>query len=660
MLSFKYWYLGALSSLLGAVVGCGEGFDVGACQETRSCSPPGGANSQAGSVGAVDDSDVGVAGSASGGGGAKGGGDAEDPDTADGGTSNSATIEAECTSREDCSNGDPEDGEELCRHGKCGAGDAPPRVVAVTPGDGADDGDPHGGVVIEFSEELDASTVTDEAIQVLDGDLVVEGSLDYADSKATFTPRVPLRMRHEYRVLVAESVEDDVQQGMRSAFESTFTTRDGAWTTIDVVSGGLRTISPQLPISESGEVLLAWKGKGAGSCPASAQQFLFGEALGDLSVFNPTDTDCRGLNAAANAAGAGVVLWQTPARSNGVYATQFREGAWQSSPTVVTTAIPAESSGNENATNFGLGVSPTGMTTMIAHKSSGTIAWQTDENGAWTGSPVTLSSDEPFMTQATRLAFDDDGNGLAIWKARHVLSKDNSRNQLLVSRFSKQEGRWFSAVALPTSGVNGEPGGPALALNDAGDGFVLWEDQDDGNFHLKATSFSKAGGLGATPAYIEGTESRGGFGGDVQLVFDGQTFVAAWTAMAQHDSPEAAPCGISLCVYSARLDRATSKWKITPHSTTADMRSAGSAPSLATDRSGALLLAWHATGGGSAGSVFYQRYLDGGWAAPQRLPGGESGGATSIGMNASGMAAVAWGEVDSNRKIKTLRLASFY
>lgn len=319
MLGFKYRYLGAFGSLLGAVAGCSEAFDVGSCQEVRSCAPPGGANSQAGSVGAVDDSGVGGAGSGNGHGGAK------EPDMAVGGTY-SAMVEADCTSSEDCSNGDPDDGEELCRHGKCAAGDAPPKVVGVTPGDGADDGDPHGAVVIEFSEELDASTVTDETVQVLDGDVAVEGSLEYADTKATFTPKVPLRLRHEYRVVVAGSVEDDVEQGLLSAFESTFTTRDGAWMTIDAVSGGLRTISPQLPISESGQVLLAWKGKGGSSCPASAQQFLFGEALGDPRVFNQDDTDCRGLNAAGNVAGVGVVLWQAPARSNGVFARA--RGEW--------------------------------------------------------------------------------------------------------------------------------------------------------------------------------------------------------------------------------------------------------------------------------------------------------------------------------------------
>lgn len=229
----------------------------------------------------------------------------------------------------------------------------------------------------------------------------------------------------------------------------------------------------------------------------------------------------------------------------------------------------------------------------------------------------------------------------------------------MTSRYEIAGKKWLPAQALPGGKSYLEPSGPGLALDDSGDGFVVWEEQDDDINHLKAMSFSKAGGFGATPANIEGTESRGGFAGDIQLVFDGQTFVAAWTAKAQLESPEAAPCGTSLCVYSARLDRATSRWKINPHSTAADLRSAGSAPSLATDRNGALMLVWHATGGGSTGSVVYQRYLDGRWATPQPLPSGENGGPTSIGMNASGMVAVAWGVVDSNRKIKTLRLASF-
>lgn len=121
-----------------------------------------------------------------------------------------------------------------------------------------------------------------------------------------------------------------------------------------------------------------------------------------------------------------------------------------------------------------------------------------------------------------------------------------------------------------------------------------------------------------------------------------------------------APCGTSLCVYTSRFDAVSAKWKMTAHSTTADLLGAALGPSLATDGLGYLMLVWATVSTGGATPLVYRRYVEGTWTEPGALPGGEKGGPTSLGMNASGMAALAWGEVDSNRKIQTVRLASFY
>lgn len=254
-------YLGIVGTLtLATVVGCTDGFEPSSCRESRSCTPDdalpgeggGGADGAPGAPpqGGVDgEDDNGVAGSP--------------PDLA---------MTPECSRHEACSDGDPSDGQELCRRGRCSSGEAPPHVVRVTPNDEADDGDPDGNIVIEFSEPLNGKSVTEETIRVLDGDDEVAGELKYAGTKAVFTPDVPLRFRKVYRVAVLETVEDEAGQGMLSPFESTFTTRDGAWKTIDAVVGGVRAISTQLPISARGDVLLAWRGEVRGRAAARPRQ----------------------------------------------------------------------------------------------------------------------------------------------------------------------------------------------------------------------------------------------------------------------------------------------------------------------------------------------------------------------------------------------------
>jgi Bacterial Ig-like domain len=633
--------VGALvAMLLGAVVGCGDEFSNGDCHANRTCSAAAGASVDGGSPSGANDGDATtvVGGDATAGG-----------DTATGGdTTGTAGGDAAAISG----------GAGTMLDGGAGAGgvagNAPPRVTAVSPEDQGSKADPDGNIVIEFSEPLLASTVSNASIKILDGDVEVEGTVKYADSKVTFTPAVPLYFLEGYKVSVASTVADVDGVAMLAPFTSTFTTRDGAWKTIDAVADDVTAFANALPISEAGNVLLAWHGSVGAKCPASAQLFRFAAGVGTAKAFDANDTVCSDVAAAGNAAGVGAVLWRVPGASAGELAQQLRKGAWQATNAVVSNASP-----------WGLpalAVSPTGMVTAIVHKTGGgSTAFRTDAAGKWVATGDNLSAD--VATSPASIAFDASGNGLAVWAALTV----GNLPEMLYSRYLTASGKWGPASVVPDQAAKYALSdyAPTLAMTPDGDAMAVWmQVQTDVGTQVNTSLFSRISGWQSSPyslqSYLAGFDEAPG------LAYDGEAFTAAWV-----DKPFDAGvdlCGKNNCTWFARYDLQRATWGVS------DVQQKGAAdvaapkmPRLVSDGRGNSLLVW-AKPAATANNftLVYQRYTNGKWGAITPLPGGSVADKAfaqhplPLSMNASGMAALAWGNYDSSGLIPGIRLASFF
>ncbi|HKY39169.1 MAG TPA: Ig-like domain-containing protein, partial [Polyangiaceae bacterium] len=181
------------------VVACGDDFS-GDCKVNHTCPVSGEPDEQGGSnaaptSGGADASDA--AGTANGGtsatgaGGDGAGGDGAGGDGA-GGDGAGGDGTGACTGPEDCDDGNPSDGEEICSDdGVCAPGNAPPTVTAISPDVDEDNVATDVAVVITFSEALDKATITSQSVQIIDGDKLIDGELSYAGDKVTFTPAEP-------------------------------------------------------------------------------------------------------------------------------------------------------------------------------------------------------------------------------------------------------------------------------------------------------------------------------------------------------------------------------------------------------------------------------------------------------------------------------------
>jgi len=666
----QHWGVWAIVCLaggvsLGGVAACGSDFGSTDCRTNRTCSDASGGDA-AGGNGAGDPAPGGDAGQVAGGapsavaGGphagapGEGGGDAE-PMAGAAGVGGSADVG--CRGPGECSNGDPSDGEETCdAHGVCQPGNPPPKVTAVSPTDKTANAEPAIKVVITFDEPLDAATVTAANVKLLDGDVEVSGTPAYADNKITFTPASPLALLGSYEISVSTAVTDVGGAGLLAPFSSTFAIRDGVWSTIDVVTAPGQ-FADTLPITTEGNVLLGWLGKNNASCPSYAGWFNRGKAVAAAKALSANDvTDCERVAVGGNAAGVAAVLWQVPDAQHGTYVQQYRAGKW-------ATGDGKISASTVSYTHPTLAVAPNGMVTFFQNGGPGTTAWRTDAAGKWAATGDVLEANEQALNPP-EVAFDAQGNGLAIWRATDA----GSAEQILVSRYTAG-GSWAAATALPGSSSNagtassGRGAAVALAMNPNGDAMAVWVRlPGTGTGTLVASSFSRSSGWGgATPLtstlVVDPINDRPG------LVFDGKTFVAAFTGS---DASK-------LAAYSVRYDTVAQGWDAAEKRQAAsDLASAARMPRLASDGRGNLMLVW-TTGVSPNYKLVYQRYANGAWGETQVVPGGaitnqrfETGldynpePPFPLAMNHLGLGALSWANASSIGAITGVRLASFF
>ncbi len=631
---------------LGGVVACGDSFGSdGGCKVKRTCEPV--ATAGSGAVGgAHDGAESGGQPSAAGdvSGGMAGAGDAGAGD-ADAGADGGADADAECASPADCDNGDASDGIEECFNGRCLPSNLPPTIIAVTPEDAALAVEPDSTIVIEVSEALSESTLTTSSVELLDGDRVVPSKVTYADNEITITPDQPLALLVPYEVRVTTAVADVDGAHLAEEFRSTFQVRDGAWTVAIVDESGTQSSSQTLQLNDRGEALLAWAGPQDASCPIKARWYQGGEPITEIKTLTYAyDNYCNAVKSAVSPGGLAIVSWfEESTSAHTVASAEFRGGKW-GAPSARSTRY-----------DYGGAVAATDDGVMHHFATSYDVSViSTSPAGVWAAQRQTLTPER--ASPDPRIAAMGNGKAVAVWKAWY----GSGETRLLASSFDPESGTWGAAKTLPGSDAaeREQRGVPQVAFDSAGVPMVLWRRgatlvSSSGNASQDSWSgWTVASGTHSIPMYPDGPEDAPGFG------FDGQTFVAAFTAVLQK----------YLAVYVARYDREQAAWG------EPELVSAGSAvisrmPQLSADAHGNLLVTWLSSSATAPGvyDLVFQRFnaVTQEWSGPQSIPdaqiefdGVDAGsGYFALGGNSTGRAALAFA---NPLPAPQLRLASFH
>jgi hypothetical protein len=645
------------ATALAGVVGCGSGFASSDCAATRTCAPESpsvdGGSANAGASSSSDAGAPGAMGEAAGSGGTAPVGSGGQSAGGEGQTGTGPSPDGLCHSAADCSNGDPDDGDEVCdAAGACQPGNPPPYVVSVTPKDEATGIQPTSKVILTFNEPLDAATVDESSVTLLDGGVAVPGTLAYADSKVTFTPSEPLALLGDYAVSVSKRVTDADGTALRAEFSAHFSVRDGSFATSDAVTAVSFQMADTLPMNTKGEVLLVWTDFASGAfCPPLAQWFSRNAPLESPKALTPAGvTECDSVAAGGNAAGTAAVAWQVPDGTHGTYVQQYRAGKWANGDGKV--------SGGTASSKFRIAVAPSGIVTFFDNGYPGTNAYRTDASGKWAAKPDVLSSTDTALAPP-EVVFDTQGNGLAVWRAKTAANLE----KVLTARYTAASGKWAAATLLPGSlssaaDAEHERGAPALAMDENGDAMALWlSENGGGSAALMASQFSRTTGW-ASPVSIAASLIGKPTFEPPGLAFDGSTFVAAFTATD----------GNKLGTYTLRYDAQADTWTDPERrQAAADAASITRMPRLAGDARGNLLLVW-ATGTTPSFSLVYQRYAHGAWSKTTEVPGGsltqkyfsDSNAPFPLTVANNGLAALAWGNNNASNQLNNIRLASFY
>jgi len=99
-----------------------------------------------------------------------------------------------------------------------------PTVVSTDPSNNAKDVELNNVITVNFNEEMDASTINSSTITVKEGENAVEGTVDYADSKATFTPNVMWTATKTYTAKISNGAKNLKGVALNIANEFSFTT----------------------------------------------------------------------------------------------------------------------------------------------------------------------------------------------------------------------------------------------------------------------------------------------------------------------------------------------------------------------------------------------------------------------------------------------------
>jgi hypothetical protein len=181
-------------------------------------------------------------------------------------------------------------------------------------------------------------------------------------------------------------------------------------------------------------------------------------------------------------------------------------------------------------------------------------------------SPAGYDSDQQ------RVAYDRQGDALVVWVRTTQEYPHYRRAQI---RFRSHTGTWGSIVTVSPS--NQDPRAPKVALDDDGDGVVVWHAFDGVDYRVYARRISRAGSLGSVKTLTAAGLNI--YGTDVAVDPDGDA-VVTWAEW--HEDGSVLP----------RMRRFSRTGSLSSAVTLASAPAAAEPPAVGIDRQGDAVLAW--------------------------------------------------------------------
>jgi hypothetical protein len=520
-----------------------------------------------------------------------------------------------------------------CSGGGGGAADTTrPAVSSTSPASGATSVATSAAVTATFDEDILGTSVSTGSFTLADSQGPVAGAVtfDGASDVATFTPSQSLSLLSTYTATLTTAIDNLSGNGLATDYTWRFTTRDGAWQTPQLIEANDGdAVTPQIAFDPAGNALAVWSQFDGTRFSIWANRYTAGAGWGSAELIETDDAgDAAYPEIAVDHNGNALAVWQqSDGARNNIWANRYTAGSGWGSAALIET----DNAGP--ALHPQVAFDPDGNALAVWYQSDGSryniVANRYTAGTGW-GSAELIETVNSGSAEFPQIAVDASGNALAVW-----YQYDGTRNNIWANRYNAGSG-WGSAELIETDNA-GPAINPQIAVDAAGNALAVWSQSDGAIYYIWANRYTVGSGWGS-PELIETYNTGDAF--SPQIAFD-----VAGNALAVWEQSDGVGARAAANRYTAGSGWGSAE--------IIDISTPGNSlgPQIAVDGAGNALAVWYETTA-SRNDIWANRYTAGsGWGSPAVIETDDTGDAIApeIAVDATGNALAVWYQYDGAR-----------
>ena len=301
------------------------------------------------------------------------------------------------------------------------------------------------------------------------------------------------------------------------------------WGTPELIETGTGSaMLPQIAMSPNGNAMAVWKqfSSFSNSDTIMANRYTAGTGWSGAEMIASGSGNATDPQIAVDANGNVRAVWsQQDGAYSSIYSNSYRGGLWG-------TPVPIETGNNGNASRPQVAFDANGNALAVWAKSNGVVThvWANRYDasifggGSW-GTARLIETANTGNAEIPQLAVDPNGNAMAIW-----LKWDGTRNNLWANRFTVSNLDWGTATLIEHEDL-GSVGNASIAVDASGNAMVVWAQHNGTISNIWANRYTAGTGWGSA----EPLETNGFYADFPRVAVDASgNAMAVWNQYRSH------------------------------------------------------------------------------------------------------------------------------
>ncbi len=397
-----------------------------------------------------------------------------------------------------------------------------PSVSSTLPANAATVVARNSNITASFDEDMFASTVdvnsftlTNSAAGNIDGNVGFDG----VSNIATFAPSGELALLASYTATLTTAITDLSGNALVADYSWSFTTADGTWGTPSLIesdNAGNASMQ-QLAFDNNGNAIAIWSQNDGTRWNVWTNRF-DGSSWATSELLEVDNVgDAVDPQIAFDNSGNAIAVWaQDDGLRRNIWANHFDGSSW-GTPEMIET----DDTGPADLPQIAFDDNGNAIAVWMQMDSARWSIWANRFDGASWGGAALVETIDTGEARDPQIAFDKNGKAIVVWA-----QNDGTRSNIRASLFSS--GSWGGSTLIESDDA-GDAEEPQIAFDNAGNALAIWQQFDGVRYNVWTNRFD--GSSWGTASLIENDDS--GFAGGAQIAIDGNgNAIAVWS---QHD-----------------------------------------------------------------------------------------------------------------------------